>query len=109
VLLFAYQYKFHETKIYRRSVCIASGPCAGLYRLRQEGSQSAPAVAAPAPAVVAKPALDKDAILLAAQDYFAQLAIGNNMVNAADLKKMLADNPDALFLIDIRRATDFEA
>ena len=79
---------------------------------KKEEAKPAPAAAAPAPApaVAAKAAVDKDAVLMAAaKDYFAQLATGNNLINAADLKKMLADNPDALFLVDIRRAADFEA
>lgn len=79
---------------------------------KKEEAKPAPAAAAPAPApaVAAKAAVDKDAVLMAAaKDYFAQLATGNNLINAADLKQMLSDNPDALFLVDIRKAADFEA
>ncbi|NLV85202.1 MAG: rhodanese-like domain-containing protein [Spirochaetales bacterium] len=68
-------------------------------------TQTAPA-AAPTPV---KPALDKDAVLLsAAKTYFTQLSQGNNMISAKDLKAALDDNPDVLFIIDIRSAKDFE-
>ena len=77
---------------------------------RRKKKRHSAAAPAPAPAVAAKAAVDKDAVLMAAaKDYFAQLATGNNLINAADLKQMLTDNPDALFLVDIRRAADFEA
>jgi rhodanese-related sulfurtransferase len=71
---------------------------------------AAPAVAAPAPAPApAAPAVDKDAVLLeAGQNYFAQLATSNNMIGAADVRAMLDDNPDAVVLVDIRSAADFE-
>lgn len=66
-------------------------------------------VAAPAPAPAA-PAIDKNAVLMAAaKDYFDQIATSNNMIGAKDLKAMLDDNPDATLLVDIRSATDFEA
>ena len=65
---------------------------------------------APAPAAPAKVALDADAVLLAAaQEYFSALSTSNNMIAAKDLKALLEDNPDALVLVDIRSAADFEA
>lgn len=71
------------------------------------------AVAAPAPTPApapAAPAIDKDAVLMAAaKDYFDQVATSNNMMAAKDLKAMLDDNPDAVLLIDIRSQADFEA
>lgn len=78
---------------------------------KKAAAPAAPVAVAPAaPVEVAKPALDKDAVLLkAAQEYFAQLANGNNMMPAKDLKQMMDDNPDAVVVVDIRRAADFEA
>ena len=65
---------------------------------------------APAPAAPAKVALDADAVLLAAaQEYCSALSTSNNMIAAKDLKALLEDNPDALVLVDIRSAADFEA
>ncbi len=66
-------------------------------------------VETPAPAPAA-PAIDKDAILLAAaKEYLEATATGNNIIGAADVKQMIDDNPGALLIIDIRRAADFEA
>lgn len=57
----------------------------------------------------AKPAIDKEALLLAkAKDYFAATATNNNMIKPADVNNMLLDNPDAQIIIDIRSAEDFE-
>ena len=54
--------------------------------------------------------IDADAVLnAAAQEYFAALSASNNMIASADLKAMLDDNPDAVVLVDIRSAADFEA
>lgn len=77
---------------------------------KKEAAQpAAPVAAAPAPVEVAKPALDKDAVLMAAAtEYFEQLANGNNIMQAAAVKQMLDDNPDAVVVVDIRRAADFE-
>mgnify|MGYP001072838810 CR=1 FL=1 len=83
----------------------------------QPAAQSAPPSAPPAaaaqvaaPAAPAAPAIDKDAVLLAAaKDYFAQVAISNNMISAKDVSMMLEDNPQATLVIDIRSAADFEA
>jgi rhodanese-related sulfurtransferase len=73
-------------------------------------AQVAAPAPAPAPAAPAKPAVDKDAVLLeAGTKYFEQIATSNNMIASADVKAMLEDNPDAVVLIDIRAAADFEA
>ena len=45
----------------------------------------------------------------AATEYFAALSASNNMMASAELKAMLDDNPDAVVLVDIRSAADFEA
>lgn len=70
-------------------------------------------VAAPAPAPApapAAPAIDKNAVLVsAAENYFTQIATSNNMIAAKDVKAMMDDNPDAIMIIDIRAAADFEA
>ncbi|MCK9286652.1 MAG: rhodanese-like domain-containing protein [Sphaerochaetaceae bacterium] len=69
----------------------------------------APAVQ-PAVTQPAAPAIDKDAVLVtAAKDFFAQIAQSNNMISAKDLKTMLDDNPQAVFIVDIRSGADFEA
>ncbi len=65
--------------------------------------------AAPAPAPAA-PAIDEDAVLLAAaQKFFEAVATGNNIIAPADVQQMLQDNPDAIVIIDIRSGADFEA
>jgi rhodanese-related sulfurtransferase len=72
----------------------------------------APAVAAaPAPTPPpAAPAIDKEAILLkAGKAYFPLVAQSNNLISSADVAAMLQDNPDAIVIIDIRSAADFEA
>ena len=66
-------------------------------------------VEAAAPAAPAEPAIDEEAVLLsAAQDFFAAIPNSNNIIAAADVKQMLEDNPDAIVIIDIRSAADFE-
>jgi rhodanese-related sulfurtransferase len=45
----------------------------------------------------------------AATKYFAALSASNNIMASAELKAMLDDNPDAVVLVDIRSAADFEA
>jgi rhodanese-related sulfurtransferase len=54
--------------------------------------------------------LDADEVLLeAAKAYFAHVAAGNNnMTPSADVKAMLDDNPNSVFILDIRSAEDFE-
>jgi|SRR5690554_4224930 len=83
---------------------------------KQETQSAAPAppaataqpAAAPAPAPAA-PAIDTEAILLAAaKDYFTQVATNNNLISANDLNMMLEDNPAATLIIDIRSEADFE-
>lgn len=81
--------------------------------------EEAPVASTPAPAVQAAPAaaaapapapIDKDALLMeAAKGYFAAVATGNNMITAKDVQAMIEDNPDAIVIIDIRTAADFEA
>ncbi len=57
----------------------------------------------------AKPAIDKEALLLAkAKDYFTATATNNNLIKPADVNSMLNDNPDAQIIIDIRSQADFE-
>lgn len=77
--------------------------------------EEAAAPAAPVAAVAekkveaAKPALDKEALLLAkAKEYFVATATNNNLIKPADVNSMLTDNPDAQIIIDIRSAADFE-
>jgi len=71
---------------------------------------TAPAPAAAVAAAPAEPAIDKDAVLTAAaKEYFAQIATNNNIMSATDLKDMLDDNPQAVMILDIRAAADFEA
>lgn len=55
--------------------------------------------------------LDPDEVLMeAAKDYFAHIAAGNNNITpSADVKAMLEDNPNSVFILDIRSAADFEA
>lgn len=75
-------------------------------------AQAAPAQVAATPQVAApaKPAIDKDAVLVAqAKDYFDQVASNNNLISAKDLNMMLEDNPGATMVIDIRSDADFEA
>jgi rhodanese-related sulfurtransferase len=70
---------------------------------------AAPAVVMPAPAPVA-PAIDKTAVLLkAAKAYFPLVTQSNNMIASKDVKALLTDNPEAVFILDIRSAVDFEA
>ena len=85
---------------------------------KKEAAAPAPAptpapvvAAAPVPAPVpATPAIDKEAILLkAAKAYFPLVAQSNNFMSSADVVAMLQDNPDAIVIIDIRSAADFEA
>lgn len=55
--------------------------------------------------------LDADEVLLAAaKGYFAHVAAGNNnMTPSADVKAMLDDNPNSVFILDIRSGEDFAA
>ncbi|MGI6466774.1 MAG: rhodanese-like domain-containing protein [Sphaerochaetaceae bacterium] len=77
---------------------------------KEAAATVAPAAAPAATAPAATPAIDKDAVLLeAAKEYFAAIATNNNMISAADVKATLDDNPQALFIIDIRSAADFAA
>lgn len=76
---------------------------------KKEAAVATEAPKAAAVAVETAPVVDKEATLLAAaKDYFAQVASNNNIIPAADLKAMMDDNPDALMVIDIRAAADFE-
>lgn len=56
-------------------------------------------------------ALDADEVLMdAAKAYFAHVAAGsNNITPSADVKAMLEDNPNSVFILDLRSGEDFEA
>lgn len=55
--------------------------------------------------------LDADEVLMeAAKGFFAHVAAGNNnMTPSADVKAMLDDNPNSVFILDIRSGEDFAA
>lgn len=58
---------------------------------------------------IAKPAIDKEIVLLSkAKEFFVATATNNNLIKPADVNNMLNDNPDAQIIIDIRSAADFE-
>ncbi|MCW3489884.1 rhodanese-like domain-containing protein [Dethiobacter alkaliphilus] len=55
-------------------------------------------------------ALDpQEVVLEAAKAYFPKVADDNNIISSEDIKEALESNPDAMFILDIRRQEDFEA
>ncbi|HSW35071.1 MAG TPA: rhodanese-like domain-containing protein, partial [Candidatus Limnocylindrales bacterium] len=72
-----------------------------------------PAEVAPPPAndepAVEEPVLDPQAVVLdAAKAYFPKVADNNNIIESEKVKEALDADPDAMFILDIRRAEDFE-
>lgn len=60
------------------------------------------------PVVNEPPALDPQEVVLdAAKAYFPKVA-DNNIIESEKVKEALDANPDAMFILDIRRAEDFE-
>ena len=54
--------------------------------------------------------IDVDALVEnLAVSYFEKTAQSTNIIHADDVKAMIDDNPDSVFILDIRRAEDFEA
>ncbi|EEG77165.1 rhodanese-like domain-containing protein [Dethiobacter alkaliphilus] len=54
-------------------------------------------------------ALDpQEVVLEAAKAYFPKVADDNNIISSEDVKEALESNPDAMFILDIRSAEDFE-
>lgn len=76
------------------------------------GQNSAPAPQPPAQEEPAAevPALDPQEVLMAAaKAYFPPVAEKNNIIESEQVKEMLDGNPTSVFILDIRRAEDFEA
>lgn len=58
---------------------------------------------------VTSPANEEEEILWAvAQEFFAGVAAGNNIMPPDEVNDILTDNPNALYVLDIRSAEDYE-
>lgn len=101
----------HMTKLFKNrllalmAAALMIAVLAGCGGETETPAPATPVAAAPAPAPAP---VDKGAIVTeAAAAFFDNLPTSMNMIDAADVKKRLAAG-EALFLVDIRSAADFE-